>query len=527
MKRLIAFFITVVLIGTMLTGCNLEEDDSPARRSEKKDEKIEKVEKEKLFELDVERYKAYLDVLEDVVEDNEWPDGTEVLVDGNDFGYMWDNQFAIVDVDLDGEEELLVEITTASMAGMVFKIFDYDKKVDEAVEIFACFPAVTFYDNGVLYLEASHNQTGCDEVWPFGLYRMNDKTEEYEYIGGAEGATSNSYNGYDVTKDTDGDGVIYYVYDEDATGGTPCTKEEYDGWYEEQFSNARAIYIPWENASEWNLEKIETVVETKDAVKPIRLHASVPIWQYDLDGDGETDKIEITYKQEEYDFLATEWCVYINDEKAWESEPGFLGELEVQLYRISDERSYISIKEDIVYNGDITGFALYCVKDNTLVKNVDFYSYILDNINDFHSGVEIKYMTKKELKLLGTNQFNATARINWEMNYKYDKKDACWNLKDDVFTLVYGEYLEDKEDGMTANQRFTVYKNYDSDEVAYDVEIGDILSLDAICFYEGKTYFRAQNDDGITGWFVDPEESYIMSGDTFLEGYFEEAMFAG
>lgn len=90
------------------------------------------------------------------------------------------NGFAIYDVDLDGEEELLIE-HNSDMADSKLFIYDYDEVSCELRKIFAAYPAIKFYENGIIKAEDSHNQTS-NEFWPYSLYRYDEVTDDYEKI---------------------------------------------------------------------------------------------------------------------------------------------------------------------------------------------------------------------------------------------------------------------------------------------------------------------------------------------------------
>ena len=88
------------------------------------------------------------------------------------------------DVDGDGQEELLLNWTGASMADTVEYIWGYR---DNGTHVELCeFPALTCYDNGVIEAQWSHNQGLAGEFWPYFLYRYNAETDQYEICGGAD-----------------------------------------------------------------------------------------------------------------------------------------------------------------------------------------------------------------------------------------------------------------------------------------------------------------------------------------------------
>lgn len=87
---------------------------------------------------------------------------TQTFPDGINYGYdniydISDNSFAVYDIDADGEDELLINYRTTSLGNNVFKIYGYDQVSGEVKEEFSEYPNVTFYDNGVILAQMSHN----------------------------------------------------------------------------------------------------------------------------------------------------------------------------------------------------------------------------------------------------------------------------------------------------------------------------------------------------------------------------------
>ena len=93
--------------------------------------------------------------------------------------------------------------------------------------------------------------------------------------------------------------------------------------------------------------------------------------------------------------------------------------------------------------------------------------------------------------------------------------------------VVYESYALDKKDGMTANQDFVVYKTTACKEEAFTVTKGQVVTIDKIYIKDELICFKVTNAEGKEGWLPDPEESFTEMNGEWLEGYFEEAMFAG
>ena len=116
---------------------------------------------------------AYDIALEKIMFQQESPDGTW----GEDWLYGY-NEYAVYDVNLDGKEELLIA-HYSSMSDSKMYIYEYDEETQELRKIFKEYLEVTFYENGIIKVLASHNQTE-NEFWPYTLYCIG---EGGRYVG--------------------------------------------------------------------------------------------------------------------------------------------------------------------------------------------------------------------------------------------------------------------------------------------------------------------------------------------------------
>lgn len=195
------------------------------------------------------RRSYYAEVISKFANTNLLPEETESSLEASnarDEG----NKFAVYDVDGDGIEELLITITSTSMASMRELIFEYDVNNDSLKRELLTFPSVTYYSNGVARVEASHNQGLGMSLWPYSVYTINKESQVYDYTGSVDSwekaYMDTDYNGepFPDDLDKDGDGILYYISENGAETRT-STKAELDEWEKNVFGTAHALHIPW------------------------------------------------------------------------------------------------------------------------------------------------------------------------------------------------------------------------------------------------------------------------------------------
>lgn len=199
---------------------------------------------------------VFADKLSYILQEHIFPDGEN---HGFEATYdMSENRFAVCDIDRDGQIELLIQCMSPYMAGMAEWVLDYYEASGEFIEELLDWPALTFYDNGLVIAEASHNHTYSD-VWPYAVYLYSVELDSYAFerhihawdksvtdvgmLGGEEIP-------FPDEADIDGDGIVYYVESEYYTETAPIDGAAYVSWWEEQFGGTREMLIPWHSLTE-------------------------------------------------------------------------------------------------------------------------------------------------------------------------------------------------------------------------------------------------------------------------------------
>lgn len=206
---------------------------------------------------------AYGKVLWDLYLKGLLPDGYKLYYAGTE--HVRDNSFAILDVDGDGKEELILLWTEAAVADVVEIVFGYHDGmiVEEIYE----FPGMIYYDNGVIEDGWSHNQGLADEFWPYDVHIYDAEKDIYLPYGAAD-AWEKSYKDRDYDGnpfpddiDGDGDGVIYFLYhfSPDRDGHRLYNNEqtvdgdEYESWRQSYLDDAERIDVSFQPLTEENI----------------------------------------------------------------------------------------------------------------------------------------------------------------------------------------------------------------------------------------------------------------------------------
>lgn len=204
---------------------------------------------------------AFADALEKLIENHTLPDGTDLgFNEGDD---MANNQFSVFDIDQDGKEELIIMYGTTYSAGMVGTVLAYDGDTGKLKTELLEYPLLTFYDNGAVQAEWSHNQGLGGNFWPYTVYQYDSATDTYVSVGSVDAwdnnfaETDSQGNPYPSEVDNSDIGFVYYI----RTAGQTDTPEPVDlidfkEWFNTYIGVAGIIDIPYMDLKEDNISLI-------------------------------------------------------------------------------------------------------------------------------------------------------------------------------------------------------------------------------------------------------------------------------
>lgn len=253
--------IALVMLIIMLTGCqntaNVNTTDADIDDTMENQDVVD----DDNLEMSVAALSAYAEVLNNLITNYILPNNYELGFD--EYFNMSENQFSLFDVDQDGNDELIIMYSTTYMAGMCGCVYDYDESAGQIHSELIEFPSLSFYDNGIIRADWSHNQGLAGEFWPYSLYQYQSKTDTYELVGMVDAwdkqftETDFDGNAYPDDVDISGTGFIYYIMQDEYTTDNPVDGSVYKEWLAGFMDNANVLEIEFLDLTEENIQKVK------------------------------------------------------------------------------------------------------------------------------------------------------------------------------------------------------------------------------------------------------------------------------
>lgn len=278
-------------------------------------------------------YARYMEVLEQIRTEGHDPNGREYACEE-----AWDfenNCFAILDVDSDGEQELLFNFNESYMGAMCEVVYAYDEETDTLREELRDWVSTVYYSNGIVKVEMSHNHGKDPEgrgVWPYMVYEYAGDRDSYELRYIVDSWDGQVYEeDFPDELDVNGDKLLYCVtlengdtvMGEDASvggSGDAVGNNSWDGLPDASGGDNDFMILDWEEYNAWAEElapewcRIDVIYHrmTADAAERVSstyaqaaaYAAQADVWfvgeeaggfceylLYDLDGDGNLELV--------------------------------------------------------------------------------------------------------------------------------------------------------------------------------------------------------------------------------------------
>lgn len=183
----------------------------------------------------------------DYIDDYEW------------FGELEVNKFTIRDINQDGIDDLLFQITNSTSAGMHTKAWTYNEDTQSLQlmgQLGSGGSGCDFYYNGIIkgYLPLKY-VTG--EFWPYSLARYDQDTQEFNWFATARSVERewDEKGEYSPADDADGDGIIYYFYNNNEQP-SPLTFAQYQERVQEVIPDNQKMSMAWKTMEWCNISKV-------------------------------------------------------------------------------------------------------------------------------------------------------------------------------------------------------------------------------------------------------------------------------
>ena len=256
MKRVLTIIISVALMGTV-AACGSVTPASPSdamptatsAASPAEPVTIEPAVTAQPTAGNQQRYAAFSDALENLIQNRVLPDGTP----SDEQDSTTPSRFAVYDVDGDGQDELILLNNTMSMAGTSGYVFDFEEGSEGLQTELLEYVDLTFYDNGLVKAGWSHNQgLAGDHFWPYNLLQYDASIDCYRpyYIvdawDKAYGEANEQGKPFPTEIDKSNAGIVYFImpgmeYDH----SNPVDQSEYTAWLNQQIGDAKELQLSY------------------------------------------------------------------------------------------------------------------------------------------------------------------------------------------------------------------------------------------------------------------------------------------
>ena len=306
-----------------------------------------------------------------------------------------DDKFAIVDINQDGINELIVSFVEACGIYPHTGIWTFDSSSKSIIECANIGETYEYFSNGVIKIPLNSYYFYGKTISPYNLVKYDEISKKYisfAEVSCADSEIDTSEKFYSTEKDLDNDGVIYY-FKVDGEEAKPLTLEEYSELVKKYVPEEKKIEIEWYKLTNENINKF--------AGKN----------NLELEGD-KTNKESWQSKFISYINKSTSFALYdINKDS--------IPEL------ISDNKVYMISENDIKMIGEINTISIYkSKKDNSF--------YTMHSAGSFSASVSEYTIENEELK------FNSILTYSKNEGYKKEGVEISqseWqNLADELLS---------------------------------------------------------------------------------------------
>lgn len=231
------------------------------------------------------------------------------------------------------------------------------------------------------------------------------------------------------------------------------------------------------------------------------------VYEYDLNGDGKTEKIQYKLSGNE-DEYKTALALYINDKLCLSKEDdGF--SFRVKILDLDKSDKYMDLFINTSMESDCIKNALFVRYDGE--KLFDYVDFDIDNLtkdfNTYRYSIEKLYGDGKFTIVIDTPVYSNAIGCYY-CYVSFQLKDSAISV---IPTKMYTLTKDSSEYKYKSARSFPVYSKAGSKKVVYKVKKGDKVTFDKMYVAKsGKTYFRIKNRKGKSGWIISDQESLFV-----------------
>jgi len=207
-------------------------------------------------------YLAFSQALENLLTNSILPDGMQSEAQDS----ATPSRFAVYDVDADGKDELILINNTVTEAGTSGYVFSYEEETGILQTELLEYPALIFYDNGIVMAKWSHNQGLAGDFWPYNLYQYDATIDCYRPCGSVDawdvklGETNEQGESFPAEIDKSGTGRVYYiVVNRDAENPDAVDEADYTAWINGLIGSAHELQIEYLDLTAENIALLRSM----------------------------------------------------------------------------------------------------------------------------------------------------------------------------------------------------------------------------------------------------------------------------
>ncbi len=181
------------------------------------------------------------------------PSGKELELDGD----IEKNRFAVYDIDGDGREELILEVTQTAVENRFTAVYDIDADGDLRREV-RYEADISFWSKGIViaqYPDAAEHEGDFVPYAAAQYDKEQDAYPEFAYVSAIDRDTLTAQglsDEYPFGADKSNSGRVYCI-----SGDTPIDVTEYETWYASWHTNLKELEVPLAELTDENIKKLE------------------------------------------------------------------------------------------------------------------------------------------------------------------------------------------------------------------------------------------------------------------------------